>query len=270
MSIKTEAEIKQIKAGGQIMGRILSQLSKMCKPGVTTFEIDAAAEKMIVEAGGRPSFKGYKTHKSEPPFPCTICASLNHELVHGRAKKDVFLKDGDILSIDIGMEWPYHKGEKGYFTDTAITVPVGKIPEKTKELLRVTRESLEVGIRAVKPGNSVADIGKAIENYVKSQGKYGIIRDLVGHGVGYAVHEDPRIPNFYDRSTESWVLKPGMVIAIEPMIALGHYGISISDDGWTIEMADKSLCAHFEHTVVITKNGNEVATRRPGERNEKF
>lgn len=270
MSIKTDSEIKQIKVGGQIIGRILSRLAKMCKPGVSTHEIDLAAEKMIVEAGGRPSFKGYRTRNSDPPFPCTICASLNHELVHGQAKKDVFLNEGDIFSIDIGMEWPYTKGKKGFYTDTAITVPVGKISEKTIELLRVTRESLEVGIKAVKPGNSVADVGRAIEQYVKSQGKYGIIRDLVGHGVGYAVHEDPRIPNYYDRSLEQSKLKAGMVIAIEPMISIGHYDVRTSEDGWTIEMSDGSLCAHFEHTVIITKNGSVVATRRPKEKEEKI
>lgn len=249
------------------MGRILEDLAKLCKPGVSTWEIDKAAEKMIVEAGGRPAFKGYKNRPSDAPFPSTICASINEELVHGIAKKEAILKNGDIFTIDIGMEWPYTgpKDVEGYYTDTALTVPIGKIAPRTRELLRVTQESLEMGIKAIKPGNTVADIGKAIEDYIKSQGKYGIVRDLVGHGVGHAVHEEPRIPNFYDRALDFFVLKPGMVIAIEPMVALGGWRVTTATDGWTIIMADGSLSAHFEHTIVVTKSGNVVVTRRPSE-----
>ncbi len=267
MLIKTPEEIKKIKEGGQIIGRILDDLAKMCRPGISTWEIDLAAEKMITEAGGRPAFKGYKTRPSDKPFPSTICASVNEELVHGIAKKEAILKNGDIFTIDIGMEWPYTgpKDIEGYYTDTALTVVIGKIPPKTRELLRVTQESLERGIEAVKPGNTVADIGKAIEDYIKSQGKYGIVRDLVGHGVGHAVHEEPRIPNFYDRNLEYIVLKPGMVVAIEPMVSLGGWRVTTASDGWTIVMADGSLSAHFEHTIIITKSGNIVATRRPSE-----
>lgn len=249
------------------MGRILDDLAKMCRPGISTWEIDLAAEKMIIEAGGRPAFKGYKTRPSDKPFPSTICASINEEVVHGIAKKEAILKNGDIFTIDIGMEWPYTgpKDTEGYYTDTALTVPVGKIAPKTRELLRVTQESLEMGIKAIKPGNTVADIGKAIEDYIKSQGKYGIVRDLVGHGVGHAVHEEPRIPNFYDRNLDYIVLKPGMVVAIEPMVSLGGWRVRTADDGWTICMDDGSLSAHFEHTIIITKSGNVVATRRPSE-----
>jgi methionyl aminopeptidase len=267
MFIKSPEAIKQIEKGGKIIGKILFKLAKMCRPGISTWEIDEMAEKMILKAGGRPSFKGYRTQPEDTPFPTTICASVNQELVHACARKEVILKDGDIFSIDIGMEWPYKKNYRGYFTDTAITLPIGKIPDETKELLRVTRESLEIGIAKVKSGNTVANIGQAIEEYVKLQGKYGIIRDLVGHGVGYEVHEDPRIPNFYDKSTRDWVLKPGMVIAIEPMISLGDYKIKTADDGWAIEMADGSLCAHYEHTIIITPHGRKVVTRRPGEKN---
>lgn len=267
MLIKNPEEIKKIKEGGQIIGRILEDLGKMCKPGISTWDIDLAAEKMIVEAGGRPAFKGYKTRPSDDPFPSTICASVNEELVHGIAKKDVILKNGDIFTIDIGMEWPYTgpKDVEGYYTDTALTVPIGKIPPKTIQLLNVTQESLEAGIKAIKPGNTIADIGRAIEDYVKSQGKYGIVRDLVGHGVGHAVHEEPRIPNFYERNLDYFVIKPGMVLAIEPMLSLGGWKVTTANDGWTIVMADGSLSAHFEHTIVVTKSGNIVATRRPSE-----
>ena len=272
MLIKTPEEIKLIKQGGQIIGRILDDLAKMCRPGISTWEIDMAAEKMIIEAGGRPAFNGYKTRVTDKPFPNTICASINKELVHGIAKKDKILKNGDIFTIDIGMEWPYESPKSkvqslksGFYTDTALTIPIGKIPAKTRELLRVTQESLEMGIKAIKPGNTVADIGKAVEDYVKYQGKYGIVRDLVGHGVGHAVHEEPRIPNYYDRNLDYIVLKPGMVVAIEPMISLGGWRVTTANDGWTIVMADNSLCAHYEHTVIIAKSGNVVATRRPSE-----
>jgi methionyl aminopeptidase len=267
MLIKTPEEIKLIKQGGQIMGRILEDLAKMCRPGISTWEVDQVAEKMIIEAGGRPAFKGYKTKHAQAPFPSTICASLNDEVVHAIAKKEAILKNGDIFTIDIGMQWPYvGPKEEGYFTDTATTISIGKIPAKTRELLRVTQESLEVGIKAIKPGNTVADIGRAIEDYIKSQGKYGIVRDLVGHGVGHEVHEEPRIPNFYDRTLDFIVLKPGMVVAIEPMVSLGGWRVTTANDGWTIVMADGSLSAHFEHTIIITKSGNVVATRRPSEK----
>lgn len=269
MLIKSKEDIVQIKKGGKILGEILSQLAKLCQPGVSTAEIDEVAERMILKAGGLPAFKGYKNHPSDTPFPTAICASINEELVHGIAKKDVFLENGDIFSIDIGMEYPLKASKltgRGFFTDTAITVAVGEIPNKTKELMKVTKEALEMGIRAVKPGNSIASIGKAIETYVNSAGKYGIVRDLVGHGVGHGVHEDPHIPNYYDPKLEKFIIKPGMVLAIEPMIALGGYKIKPGPDGWTIVMADGSLCAHYEHTVIVTDKGCEIATRRPEEK----
>jgi len=276
MLIKRPDEIKQIIASGHILGEILSKLAKMSKAGVTTWEIDQAAETMIIKAGGKPSFKGYMSHHYDPPFPTTICASRNQELVHGIAKKETVLQDGDVFSIDIGMEWPV-KGTKnkeqrgrGWYTDTAVTLSIGEIEPKARELMRVTKQALEVGIKAVRPGYSVAEVGKAIEKYVKSQGKYGIIRDLVGHGVGHEVHEEPRVPNYYDKSLEKFILKPGMVIAIEPMISLGGHEVTTGPDGWTIEMADGSICAHFEHTVVVTRWGREVVTRRPNEKSEKI
>lgn len=268
--IKTRQEINQILQGGKIIGKILEDLGKMVKPGMTTAEVDRAAEKMILDAGGKPAFKNHRNHPSDTPFPTTICASLNEEIVHGIAREDVVLQDGDIFKIDIGMEWPVNENKtnsRGYFTDTAITVLVGnKASREIKKLLEVTAGSLEAGIRAAKPGNSVADIGKAIQKYVESQGDYGIVRDLVGHGVGHAVHEDPMVPNYYDRRMEKVILKPGMVIAIEPMIALGDWQVETGADGWTIVMSDGSMCAHFEHTIVITDKGNKVATRRPEEK----
>lgn len=266
MLTKTQKDIENIKKNGEMMGRILEDLGKMCVAGAAVVDIDTQAEKMIRAVGARPAFKGYKTHVSDRPFPATVCISLNTELVHGIPKRGVKLKDGDIISLDIGMEWPYSKKEKGVYTDTAITVAVGTIPAKTQKLMDVTRESLERGIRAAQPGNSVASIGKAVQEYVQSQGKYGIVRDLVGHGVGYTVHEEPYVPNYYDPTLESILLKPGMVIAIEPMISIGGWKVKTMDDGWTIKMSDNSLSAHFEHTVIITEDGNVVATRRPSEK----
>jgi methionyl aminopeptidase len=267
--IKQPEEIKKIKQGGKILGEILEKLAGMVKPGVSAWDIDVEAERLIKEAGGRPAFKGYKGRKSEPPFPSTICASKNDELVHGIATKDKVLNDGDIFSIDIGMQWPLKcgKGENGngFYTDTALTVPVGSVPEKTKQLISVTKKCLEIGIEQAKVGNTIADIGKAIQSWVEPQG-YGVVRDLVGHGVGHGVHEEPRVPNYYDKSLESYILEEGVVIAIEPMITQGDYNVKTADDGWSISTADGSLNAHQEHTVVITKKGPLVVTRRPKEK----
>lgn len=262
--IKKPEEIEIIKQAGKLMGEILEKLSHMVVPGISAWELDVEAERMIREVGGVPAFKGYKGRHTDPPFPSTICASINEELVHGIATKDKVVKEGSIFSIDIGMKYPENKG---YFVDTALTVAVGDIPDEIHKLLDVTRESLEVGIRAVTIGGTIADIGKAIEAYVRSEGDYGIVRDLVGHGVGHAVHEDPRVPNYYDKELERWIIESGVVIAIEPMITLGDYHVKTADDGWTISTVDNSLNAHFEHTIAVTEDGAMVVTRRPQESN---
>jgi methionyl aminopeptidase len=264
MKFKSADDIKNIVESGKLMGEILEQLAALCRPGISTFEIDKEAEKLIRKAGGRPAFKGYKTHVSDRPFPATICASINYELVHGIPKKSTILKDGDIFSIDIGMQWPNRKD--GVYTDTALTVIIGNVPSKTNKLITVTKEALERGIKAALPGNTIASVGKAVESYIRSQGHYGVVRDLVGHGVGHAIHEDPFVPNYYDKNLESIKFEPGMVVAIEPMISLGDWRIETMSDGWTIKMSDNSICAHFEHTVIITETGNIVATRRPHEK----
>ncbi|KKQ27132.1 MAG: Methionine aminopeptidase [Candidatus Magasanikbacteria bacterium GW2011_GWC2_37_14] len=267
--IKTKQETQLILEGGKILGKILAELGKMAQPGVSAFTIDQKAEELIKAAGGRPAFKGYKNHRHDPPFPSTICACINEELVHGIATKEKVLKEGDIFTIDIGMEYPVYAkaspGKKGYFTDTALTVPVGKIPEKVQKLLADTQKSLSLAIKACKVKNTVADIGKAVEDYISPKG-YGIVRDLVGHGVGHAVHEDPRVPNYYSPENKKWVLEEGVVIAIEPMITLGTHEIMTANDGWSISTVDNSLCAHFEHTIIITKKGPVIATLRPGEK----
>ncbi|HRY36795.1 MAG TPA: type I methionyl aminopeptidase [Candidatus Magasanikbacteria bacterium] len=262
MLIKSKEEIQKLQKGGKILGQILADLSQFCIVGENTLEIDKKAEEMIKKAGGKPAFKNYQSDPRDIPFPSTICACVNEQIVHAIASKKVILKDGDIFTVDIGME------KDGLFTDTAITLCIGKVNPKIKELMRVTKQSLEEGIKAVKPGNSVADIGKAIEKYVNSQGKYGIIRELVGHGVGHKVHEDPMVPNYYDRKMENFKLKPGMVLAIEPMVSLGDWRVKDGSDGFSIDTIDDSVCAHYEHTVVVTEKGCEVITRRPDENKE--
>lgn len=260
--IKSPKETALILEGGKILGRILEELAKMAVPGVRTIDIDKHAEALILASGGRPAFKGYAI-PGHTPFPATICSSLNTEVVHGIPLKDQILKEGDIYSIDIGMEYPSSEFG-GYFTDTALTVAVGKVDAKAAQLMAVTKHALEIGIQQCYAGNSIASIGKAIQAYVKPQG-YGIVRDLVGHGVGHAVHEDPPVPNYYDAKLEHWKLEPGVVIAIEPMITMGDWRVETADDGWTIQTLDHSLAAHFEHTIIITDAEPIVATKRPNE-----
>lgn len=256
--IKTPEEQKIIAEGGNILGGILLKISKMAAPGVTLKEIDTEAERLIVEAGGRPAFKGYKSRPTDSPFPSTICASVNEELVHGIADRDKTLRSGDIFSIDIGMEYP---AKDGFYTDTALTVAVGPIDKETQLLLERTDEALKRGIAAAVPGNSIADIGKAVEEYIKPFG-YGIVRGMVGHGVGYAVHEPPQVPNYYNAALEEIKIEPGMVLALEPMITLGTHEIETAEDGWTVVPTDRSLCAHFEHTIIVTEDKPIVATQR--------
>lgn len=263
--IKTNEEMQEILAGGRILGEILEELAEMAAPGMTTKEIDARAEQLIRKAGGIPAFKGYQI-PGHPSFPATICASVNEEIVHG-IPGDRELKDGDILSIDIGMRYRQTRSKHqkaGFFTDTALTVPIGKINAATKQLVAVTKKALDIGIQSVRIGGTIADIGRAVQTYIDKQG-YGIVRDLVGHGVGHAVHEDPPVPNYYDRALEGWNIEPGVVIAIEPMITMGDYRTAVADDQWTVSTADKSLSAHFEHTIVVTEDGVVVATKRPSE-----
>jgi len=267
---KKPQEVRYIQEGGQKMGEILAILEKMVKPGVSGLEIDQKAEELILKAGGVPAFKGYKTRRGDTPFPATLCFSLNDEVVHGIPTKNKIIRAGDLVSLDIGMQYPagfgVGPGGNGFFVDTALTVVAGKkVPKKHADLMEVTRVALEKGIEQCQVGNTVADIGRAIEDYVNSQGKYGIVKDLVGHGVGHAVHEEPNVPNYYSEEFEHWILKENVVIALEPMITMGSWRVKVAPDGWGILTSDGSMSAHFEHTVVITKKGPEVVTRRPKE-----
>lgn len=262
--LKSLAEIEKIKEGGAILSTVLERVADAIRPGVSTKELDVIAERAILEAGGRPAFKGYKAG-GRKGFPATLCVAINDEVVHGIPSAKRILQNGDIIGIDIGMEWPYAKGKKGLYTDTAMTVPVGMVGQSNEQLIHRTQESLYRAIKAVHPGGTVADIGRAVEEYIKPFG-YGIVLALVGHGVGHAPHEEPQIPNVWFRYNESVRLQPGMVLAIEPMISLGTHEVKTARDGWTVLTADGKNSAHFEHTVIVEEDGVYVATQRPSEK----
>jgi len=252
MVVKNENDIKLLREGGKILARVLRIVVRAVRPGGTTRELDGIAEREIRRAGGEPSFKGYKTHGAKSAYPASLCVSVNDEIVHGVPGERI-LKEGDIVGLDIGMEYG------GIFTDTAITVPVGKIDRVAQKLLRVTEEALAVGIREVRAGNRIGDIGATIQEHLEKNG-FGVVRELVGHGVGRAVHEEPEIPNWGKRGTGR-VLEVGMVLALEPMATEKSPAIKIGKDGWVWLTRDGSRSAHFEHTVLVTKNGPEVITK---------
>lgn len=260
--IKTPAEIALIREGGQHLSRILETLQNMVAPGITTEELETVAVDLISQIGGRPAFKGYRPDAHTPPFPSALCTAINEEIVHAPAVPARTLSAGSIITLDIGMEYPYQSGKKGYFTDMAITVPVGSIPKATKILLQGTAESLEAGIALIKPGLTLLELGTAIEKVLKKY-KLGVITELVGHGVGFDVHEEPQIPNYAFRKGEfpEFSLAAGMVIAVEPMATLGGWKIAPAADGFTYITADQTLAAHFEHTILVTEEGSEVLTR---------
>jgi methionyl aminopeptidase len=256
--IKNQEEVEAIARGGRLLSRVLGKVAARVRPGVTTAELDDFAEKEILKAGGRPSFKGYSVHGAKP-FNSTVCTSVNDEVVHGLAHPGRALKEGDLISLDIGMEYP---AREGFFTDMAVTVPVGKISPAAERLSKATRECLERAVSVVRPGARISDISRAVQIHAESNG-YGVVRDLTGHGVGYAVHEDPRVPNFVDSDSLDVTLKEGMVIAIEPMITAGGWEVETADDGWTVKTADHSLAAHWEMTVAVTGDGCEILTPLP-------
>lgn len=245
ISIKSEREIELLAKAGNIVYLTHQYLRPFIKEGITTKELDKLAEEFIRSHDATPSFKGYQD------FPASICTSINEEVVHG-IPSNRRLRKGDIISIDIGACY------KGYHGDSAWTYPVGEISEKKKALLKNTEESLFIGLKEIKPGNHIGDIGYAIYNFATAN-KLGVIRELVGHGVGTKIHEEPDVPNYGQKGTGP-MLKVGMVIAVEPMLTLGRRDICILDDDWTIETVDNSPSAHFEHTVVVTKDGYKILT----------
>ncbi len=248
--IKSPEEINRIREGGQIVHRILREVAALIKPGVSTWELNEYAEKEIAKASGSASFKGYGD--SSNPFPAALCTSVNEAVVHGIPSKDVILKEGDIVGLDIGMKY------KGLYTDTAITVGVGKVSTKAQKLMDVTKKALSEAIKQAKVGNSVGDIANAAQTIVEKAG-FNVVRDLVGHGVGHGVHEEPSVPN-YGRKGSGMKLQEGMVLAIEPMVVIGGYKLEYEEDGWTIVTKDHSLAAHFEHTVAVGIKSGDILT----------
>jgi methionyl aminopeptidase len=251
---KNMAELEKMRAAGLLVWKILDTLRKMVSEGVTTYELEVTAEKMIAEAGARPAFKGYSTAAAGTKFPFVLCTSVNEEIVHGMPSQRRVLKDGDIVSIDTGVQL------NGYYGDSAVTVAVGEISEETRRLLDVTRESLELAIEKARPGNRLFDICGTVERHVTSNG-FTVVREFVGHGIGTQMHEEPQIPNYVDRRGENPRLKEGMVLAIEPMVNAGKPGSRVKADKWTAVTEDGKYSAHFEHTVAVTANGPWVLTR---------
>lgn len=252
--IKTKEEIDIIREGGKRLAIVLNKVKDMVAPGVSTKDLDVYAEKLIREMGDVPAFLNYRPAGARTPFPASLCVSVNDEVVHGIPKKDKILKEGDIVSIDCGVK------HRGLFTDMAMTVPVGNVPDNIKKLLEITEQALMVGISAANGGGRVGDIGHAIQSYVESQGRYGIVEVLAGHGVGKHIHEDPFIPNF-GKAGRGEKLVPGMVVALEPMLNMGTKNVTIDDDDWTFRTADRKMSAHFEHTILITEGGAELLTK---------
>jgi methionyl aminopeptidase len=247
---RSKAELERMREAGRLVGEVLTELSAQVAPGVSTADLDALAEKLMVAAGGTPAFKGYHG------YPASICASINDEVIHGIPSGRRLLQEGDIVSIDVGVSLD------GYFGDSAITLPVGTVSEEAATLLRVTEESLQKAIERVRPGGRVSDIGHVVQRHVESYG-FSVVREFVGHGIGQKMHEEPQVPN-YGEPGRGPRLAEGMVIAIEPMVNAGKPAVKVLGDGWTAVTKDGSLAAHFEHTVAITANGPLVLTALNG------
>ncbi len=244
--IKTEAEIDRMKVAGRIVAQVLNELKSAIKPGITTKELDTLAHKKIKELGGEPAFLNYHG------FPASICASINNELVHGIPSEQRVLKQGDIISIDLGVK------KDGFYGDAAITMGVGKISEDAQRLMDITKKCLHLAIKECRVGNHLGDVGNAVQKYAESQGM-SVVRDFVGHGIGRALHEEPQIPNFGNKG-EGVLLKEGMTFALEPMVNLGSFEVRVCEDNWTVVSKDGKLNTHFEHTIAITKSGAKILT----------
>ena len=248
INLKTPAQVEKMEASARVLAGVFLTLREMVAPGVTTAEINAVAERVIIDAGCIPSFKGYNG------FPATCCISVNEEVVHGIPGERV-LDPGDIVGVDCGLI------KDGWHSDSAETFAIGEVTEEAATLMRVTRECLDLAIEQVGPGKRVSDIGKAVEAHARAHG-FAVVESLVGHGIGRALHEDPQVPNYRSFSLPDPVMEEGLVIAIEPMINAGVKDVKTLDDQWTIVTADRRLSAHYEHTVAVTAQGAKVLTAR--------
>jgi methionyl aminopeptidase len=251
---KSPTELEKMRRAGLLVHEILHTLARMVGDGVSTWELELVANKMIEDAGAKPAFKGYYTPAAGTKFPYALCVSVNAEIVHGMPSPKKILRAGDVVSLDTGLQL------NGYFGDSAITVPVPPIAPETDRLLKVTQESLELAIQQAREGNRLFDICGAVERHVVSNG-FSIVREFVGHGIGASLHEEPQIPNYIDRRNENPRLKEGMVMAIEPMVNQGRPESKVLKDKWTAVAKDGKPSAHFEHVVAVTKNGPWVLTR---------
>jgi methionyl aminopeptidase len=245
---RSAAELEKMREAGRLVAEVLTELSGLVAPGVTTAELDEAAEQRIRRAGAIPAFKGYHG------YPATICASINEEVIHGIPSGRRMLNEGDIISIDVGAALD------GYYGDSAITLPVGQVSEQAGSLLRVTEESLYKAIERARPGGRISDIGHAVQQHVEAYG-FSVVREFVGHGIGQRMHEEPQVPN-YGEPGRGPRLSEGMVLAIEPMVNAGKPAVKVLADGWTAVTRDSSLSAHFEHTVAVTADGPWILTAR--------
>ena len=251
---RSQVELEKLRRSGLLVYEILQKLKDMVAEGVTTQDLEMAAEKMIADAGAKPAFKGYYTQASGTKYPYVLCTSVNDEVIHGMPSAKRKLKPGDIVSIDTGVQL------SGYYGDSAVTVAVGEVNDSVKRLLKVTEESLELAIDRVREGNRLFDVCGTVEKHVTSSG-FSVVREFVGHGIGTSLHEEPQIPNYVDRRSENPRLKPGMVLAIEPMVNAGKPDTKVLADKWTAVSKDGSYSAHFEHMVAVTGNGPWVLTR---------
>jgi len=248
--IKNSDAIKRMRESCAIAATILARLKEQVRPGITTYDLDQIGRDLIASHGARSACYGYQLHSRR--YPAYTCLSVNEEVVHGIGSLKRILRDGDIISLDVVIEY------NGYVGDNATTVPVGVIAPRTAELLQVTEEALAIGIRQAQVGNRIGDISQAVQAFVESHG-FGVVREMVGHGVGREMHEEPQIPNFGRKNTGEKI-RPGMTLAIEPMVNLGTYRVKTLSDGWTVVTADGQPSAHFEHTVLTTDSGPEILT----------
>jgi methionyl aminopeptidase len=249
--IKTEKEIEIMRKAGKILAGVMAEIEKEIRPGVDTAQLDKLAEELILKSEGLPAFKGYGDKKN--PFPATLCTSVNSEIVHGIPSQKVVLNEGDLLKVDIGMEY------QGFFMDMARTFAIGKISSQASKIKEAAEKSFWKGIANLKEGAMLSDYSKAVEKYVEEKG-FSIVRNLVGHGIGKNLHEPPQIPNFYEKGYRDLRITSGMTFAFEPMINEGTYQSKMGDDDWVFITADDKLSAHYENTVLITKRGVEVLT----------
>lgn len=251
---RSALELEKLRRSGLLVYRILEDLKAMVAEGVTTRDLELAAEKMIADAGAKPAFKGYYSQAAGTRFPFVLCTSVNDEVVHGMPSPKRKLKAGDIVSLDTGVQL------NGYYGDSAVTIAVGEVNDSVKRLLKITAESLELAIDRVRAGNRLFDICGTVEKHVTANG-FSVVREFVGHGIGTSLHEEPQIPNYVDRRSENPRLKPGMVLAIEPMVNAGKPDTKVLPDKWTAVAKDGSYSAHFEHMVAVTENGPWVLSR---------